>query len=122
MGWDYDTKPAGMSVLDFMASTFSNDVIAGEVVGSTVYLAVRSTKTGHVGAVVCPFMLAEQGDTNIAWKAMREEVEPFSYDCPAAILDVLSPTDNEGALTWRAKCRRKLAGEDVSPSLGRVFW
>lgn len=119
MGWDYDTKPEGMSVIDFLSGTFSNDVIAGEIVYDTAYLAVRNPATGRVSAVVCPFTLGDQGDVNIAWKAIREEVEPFYYDCPAHILDLLSPTEAEGALIWRAECRRRLAGGQLA--LGPVF-
>src|SRR3546814_8342346 len=34
---------------------------------------------------------------------------PCEADCPAAILDLLSPTEHEYALEWRARCRANLA-------------
>ena len=30
---------------------------------------------------------------------------PCEDDCPARILDMLTPTDNENALDWRSRCR-----------------
>src|SRR3546814_14648944 len=50
---------------------------------------------------------------------LTENMGPCEADCPAAILDLLSPTEHEYALDWRARCRanlahraRKLAGGD----------
>lgn len=34
---------------------------------------------------------------------------PYEDGCPAAILDLLTTTDNEQALNWRARCRERLA-------------
>lgn len=33
---------------------------------------------------------------------------PYEDDCPRSILDLLSPTDNEYANAWRARCRARL--------------
>ena len=33
---------------------------------------------------------------------------PCETDCPASILDLLTPTDKEYALDWRARCRANL--------------
>ncbi len=41
---------------------------------------------------------------NFAYKDMDETCGPYKYDCPKAIIDLLSPTDNEYALEWRRKC------------------
>lgn len=43
------------------------------------------------------------------YKDMEESMGPYYCDCPAAILDLLTPTDNENALSWRAKCREAAA-------------
>ncbi len=40
---------------------------------------------------------------------LTETMGPYNYGCPARILDLLSPTDNEYALAWREKCRAQLA-------------
>src|SRR3546814_18963579 len=40
---------------------------------------------------------------------LTENMGPCEADCPAAILDLLSPTEHEYALDWRARCRANLA-------------
>src|SRR3546814_16868355 len=40
---------------------------------------------------------------------LTENAGPCEADCPAAILDLLSPTEHEHALDWRARCRASLA-------------
>ncbi len=40
---------------------------------------------------------------------LTENAGPCEADCPAAILDLLSPTEHEHALDWRARCRANLA-------------
>ncbi|EZP65197.1 hypothetical protein BV96_04718 [Sphingomonas paucimobilis] len=40
---------------------------------------------------------------------LSENMGPCEADCPAAILDLLSPTEHEYALDWRARCRANLA-------------
>ncbi len=51
---------------------------------------------------------------------------PYSYDCPAAILDLLTVTDNENALAWRAKCRetaiqRRAFAAKPKPKPGQII-
>jgi hypothetical protein len=43
------------------------------------------------------------------YKDMSETMGPYSYDCPAAILDLLGPPANEYAAKWREACRQRLA-------------
>lgn len=38
-----------------------------------------------------------------------EQMGPTESDCPAGILDRLTPTTSEYALAWRARCRANLA-------------
>ena len=40
---------------------------------------------------------------------MYENMGPYRYGCPARILNLLTATDNENALKWRASCREVLA-------------
>lgn len=40
---------------------------------------------------------------------LSEHMGPCEADCPVAILDLLTPTDSQYALEWRARCREKLA-------------
>lgn len=43
------------------------------------------------------------------YKDMSETMGPYSYDCPASILDLLGPPANEYAANWRRACRQRLA-------------
>ena len=40
---------------------------------------------------------------------LTETMGPYSYDCPASILDLLGPPGNEYAANWREACRQRLA-------------
>lgn len=40
---------------------------------------------------------------------LDESVGPYEDSCPRHILDLLTPTDREHALDWRARCRANLA-------------
>ena len=44
-------------------------------------------------------------DREVVHKEITEDMGPFYWECPNNILDMLSETDNENALEWRAKCR-----------------
>ncbi|MGB5083320.1 MAG: hypothetical protein WBO09_01670 [Methylocystis silviterrae] len=46
------------------------------------------------------------------YKDMEESMGPCECECPSSILDLLTPTDNEYAQEWRARCR---ARADKSP-------
>lgn len=43
------------------------------------------------------------------YKDLTETMGPYSYDCPASILDLLGPPGNEYAAQWREHCRQRLA-------------
>lgn len=83
------------------------------------YAAVRDTRTGEVWALVVPFS-RYRGHTNFFFKTMDETCGPFEADAPAAILDLLTPTDHEYAAAWREKCRANLDREAarVKPKRG----
>src|SRR3546814_12246736 len=46
---------------------------------------------------------------HFGYKDMDEYVGPYEDSCPRHILDLLTPTDREHALDWRARCRANLA-------------
>lgn len=92
-------------------------VLKSSMVGSTYYAAVQktifSTETEpekfDIFAVVC-FTHTDMKDYyNFSYKDMSEDMEPFYYDCPRTILDLLTPADSENANRWRNKCREQLA-------------
>jgi len=48
---------------------------------------------------------------------MTETMGPREAECPAAILDLLTPTQSEYALDWRRRCREFTAWRASRPKL-----
>lgn len=83
------------------------------MVGSTYYAAIERTELENpenriVYAAICLTSTDMKSYCDFSYKDMTEFSGPFKYDCPKAILDLLTPTDNECALNWRQKCRENL--------------
>jgi hypothetical protein len=83
-------------------------VLKSAMVGPTYYAAVEiiSDNTRKVTAVV---VLTEVDHDEIGccgYKILDENMGPDEAQCPADILDLLTPTDNGYALDWRRRCRR----------------
>lgn len=57
---------------------------------------------------------------NFSYKDMDESMGPCYYDCPKAILDLLSATDSEYALKWRGKCWERINKEKEGFSLSKL--
>lgn len=90
-------------------------VLKSAMVGSVYYAAVKiqNENTGFdgvVGAVVLT-SVDNKDYYNFAYKDMTEDMLPYYFDCPKGILNLLTPTDNESANEWRAKCRAKFAAK-----------
>lgn len=77
-------------------------IVKDALIDTVYYAAMKSTKTGEVWALVA---LTDIYKGQFFYKDMSEDMEPFYYECPDEILDLLSPTEYEGALRWREKCR-----------------
>ncbi|MFP1133055.1 antirestriction protein [Asticcacaulis sp. W401b] len=92
-----------------------NQVLRSSVVGRVYYAAVERVLTADgvrsVFAVICLFRYTPKAKDGyiFASKDMDETVGPYERRCPAAILDLLTPTDYEYAIGWRADCRANLA-------------
>lgn len=131
MGWTetyYDRKLSHKErreemdkMFNFESDTKTCEVVRSTIKNNTYYNAVRMTDkaTGEseVWAGIC--LLSERKDGWSYWygyKDMDETCGPFKYDCPKAILDLLTPTDNELANEWRRKCREKAS----KPSLSKL--
>lgn len=81
-------------------------IVKSVMVGSVYYAAIRE-KNGRIWAAIVPTKIKRGNYIHNFWyKEMAETMDLCCYDCPAAILDVLTPTENEHALTWRETCRR----------------
>lgn len=53
-----------------------------------------------------------------AYKDMSEYSGPYYYDCPNSILKLLPDTDDEIALEWRKKCRKR--AEEKKNSISKL--
>lgn len=89
-------------------------VIRSSSYGSTVYSAVKKTdkETGKEDVFAAVFLTGidtRENYFNFGYKDMDETMGPYSYDCPACILDLLTETENEYAKKWREKCRERIA-------------
>ena len=95
----------------------SGRVLKSRMVGSTYYAAVELKGRAHPVPHVGCFVFLTHGKAhkydymNFGYKDMDETCEPYYYDCPESILALLSPTDNENALKWRAACHERNAAK-----------
>ena len=123
MGWlfksslgPHDTPKAHLDAL----YTWSNDEIEYRVLRSAVrgrvyYAAVErvswSDGCRSVTAAVCLFHYTPRArDGHVfGYKDMEESMGPHYWDCPAAILDLLTETEAPYAIKWRADCRARLS-------------
>ena len=48
---------------------------------------------------------------------LTEHMGPCEAECPAVILDLLTPTDTEYAITWRERCRAAITARGRHPRL-----
>ena len=100
-------------------------VLASACPGNRVYYAatqvITDGKPGEVFAIVCLVRWNPHDKEGfiLGYKDMEESMGPHEADCPARILDLLTSTDKQYALDWRARCRanherrtRKLADGD----------
>jgi hypothetical protein len=122
MGWLYmqglggfDTPRAYLdNQFTYVRETHRLAVLASALVGlRTYYAAIERTETTGdciVFGVVCLVNYnprAVDGYT-FGYKDMDETAGPHQSDCPAQILDLLTPTDHDYALQWRGRCRARL--------------
>jgi len=105
MGWTVFQAPpqGGMqeAVLASLSDFGKREIVASAMVLGVVYAAVR------VGAKVVGAVGVIDG---LGYKLMSEEEGPYYYDCPAEVLDALSPTTAEFALKWRQRCEALVKG------------
>jgi hypothetical protein len=77
----------------------------------TWYAACRqidhATGKAHVFALVClvKYNPRDREGVVFGYKDMSESMGPCESECPASILDLLTPTTSEYAQAWRARCR-----------------
>jgi hypothetical protein len=133
VGWDFWNKPQTMTtkeaiVKDLEREDGTSPVVDISVVGTVGYVAYRTREDTIVGVVV--LTARQRGHFNFGTKMMDEHMGPYNFDCPARILDKLSPLPAEAvakaetpeptdfreyeggdvsAARWRKKCRERAA-------------
>ena len=131
MGWLYMQSLGGHSgpraYLDDQF-TYTSDTVRSTVLRSalvrmrTYYAAVEQLSEGRargVFAVVClvRYNPRDREGYIFGYKDMDETMGPCEAECPAAILDLLTPTDNAHATEWRARCRAVAEQRALRPRL-----
>lgn len=106
MGWT--GTHTTLTTSEFLRQRWERDGNYKVVAHSGKYWVMEKTcgdKQGQRFAVVVLSRKTRDGD--ITWKEITEDMGPYDCDCPNRLLDLLSPTDNEYAQEWRAKCRER---------------
>ena len=91
--------------------------------GSVYYAAIEVSRGGKVEEIVGVTSLTRVDNKdycNFAYKEIEETSGPCNAKCPASILKLLTPTDNEWALEWRRKCEEYNAKKAASLTPGRL--
>ena len=113
MGWTLiEHRPVGGSHEEFFARELLGEgqvILTGAHlggIGGTFYAAVREKRGGEVWALVV--LTTGRAGSRFGYKEMEESQGPAPCECPAHVLDLLSPTTSEHALEWRSRCRTRL--------------
>lgn len=121
MGWTFshateykngrvDRKAECDKVINSQTETRTDTVLKSVMKGTTYYAAVETIKNGTREVWAAVFLTSSDKKDpywNFGYKDMDETMGPYKYDCPARILDLLTPTDNAAANYWRNECRRQ---------------
>lgn len=83
----------------------AEDIVDMALVGTVLYMAVRLQNGIVYGTVLLTNY--DRYRQEFYTKVIGEDMGPCEIDCPKRILDKLSPTDNEYAITWRDRCDAK---------------
>lgn len=115
MGWTFTHKEDGVSLLDFFKKEFSSEGVidVAQVGWNTAYMAVKMKEEKICGFVI---LISRKNDYfNFGYKEIDEGMGPYECNCPARILNRLSPPEEiyqgnslEWSREWRRKCRVNL--------------
>ncbi len=125
MGWLYQDSPANnQSPRQYLDDQFTYTTPTGVksrvlksslVTFHTYYAAIEHLFLDGTRVVFAAVCLVDFGPARtdpmrrFGYKDMDETVGPVEDSCPAGILDLLTPTEFEYALDWRARCRARIA-------------
>ena len=131
MGWLFMQTLGGFSgPTAYLDHQFTSDeperrsrVLRSALVSMRTYYAavevLRLDKPREVFAVVClvKYNPRDREGYIFGYKDMDETMGPYESECPVAVLDLLTPTDNQYALEWRARCCRAAEARASRPKL-----
>lgn len=122
MGWLFMQSLGEHSPRSYLDNQFTvsrdgmrQTVLASALVAmKTYYAAVELACPGEearIFAIVCLVKFNPRASDGyvFGYKDMSENMGPNEARCPASILDLLTPTDNEHAIDWRRRCRDAIA-------------
>lgn len=140
MGWLYMQSLGGHAgPREYLDNQFTHEdeqlksrVLRSAIVRRVYYAAIEHVRPPNgereVWACVCLTRYNRKARDGyiFGYKDMEESMGPYSYDCPAAVLDLLTTTDNANALGWRAKCReaavqRRTLAAKPKPKPGQII-
>jgi hypothetical protein len=123
MGWHWQHKDPGPLQDFFIRELRPLEVIATHShARHEFYAAVRKPETGEIFAFVA-LLEWRMGDRhNFGYKPMDETMGPYAYNCPARILDLLTPTDNLTANEWRSRCCEVITRKAEHAAMRRKIW
>ena len=93
--------------------------------GNTYYAAVKngnpdSEHYGEVFGLVIKTSVDNKDYFNFAYKMIEDNMGPCEVDCPKAILDLLTPTDNKCANDWRERCYNNIEQKKADASFNSL--
>jgi hypothetical protein len=114
MGYTWCSKTNSDTIPEFFAAEFSSlELLEVMVVRlRECYIAYRRPGTNLVQAMVILLDYRPDHWQNFGYNEMDEVENPYYYNCPERILNMLDPLPDEpfydGARKWRAECRKRL--------------
>ena len=124
MGWTSVNKPKGMSLDEFFDKEFKCDSL--KLIGkgytknlSEYYRACYNVEKGVYFALVCKIHFGK-GYYNFSYKNMDESENPYFYNCPKRIMDIIERSQpvNDMSKEWRMKVHKVL---DTKLTKGKVI-
>ena len=124
MGWTSVNKPKGMSLDEFFDKEFKCDSL--KLIGkgytknlSEYYRACYNVEKGVYFALVCRIHFGK-GYYNFSYKDMDESENPYFYNCPKRIMDIIERSEpvNDMSKEWRMKVHKVL---DTKLTKGKVI-
>ena len=124
MGWTSVNKPKGMSLDEFFDKEFKCDSL--KLIGkgytknlSEYYRACYNVEKGVYFALVCKIHFGK-GYYNFSYKDMDESENPYLYNCPKRIMDIIERSQpvNDMSKEWRMKVHKVL---DTKLTKGKVI-